>query len=69
MTPARQDLLTALSLVQNHPACINQDIMTFTGFMDDNEVHAHLERYIGYIAEYNFEAAQKPSRRRPRKAA
>ena len=43
MTPTRQDLLAALSQIQNHPACVNQDILTITGCgMTDDEVRAHL---------------------------
>lgn len=36
------DLMDALSKAQNHPANINQDIMTFAGFMasrDELELH------------------------------
>lgn len=64
LTADRIDLLQALSQIQNHPACVNQDIMTFTGFMDDAEVRAHIERYMGVIADFNFDAAQKPARNR-----
>lgn len=63
MTAERQDLLTALSLIQNHPACVNQDIMTFAGFMTNDEVRQHIDRYVGRIADFNIEAAQKPARK------
>jgi len=69
MTSQRQDLLNALSQVQNHPACINQDIMTFAGLMTDDEVRAHLERNIEWIARWNLEEAQKPARKSRRRAA
>lgn len=65
----RQDLYQALAQVQNHPANVNQDIMTFAGFMTDDEIRAHLDRYIGHIAEFNFEQANKPSRARKGRAA
>jgi hypothetical protein len=71
MTPARQDLLQALGQIQNHPACINQDIMSITGCgMSDDEVRAHIEANLSWIAKFNFEKAQEePRRRRVRKAA
>ena len=69
MTPVRQDLLKALTQIQNHPACINQDILTITGFMNDDEVRAHIEANIAWIGRWNFEAAQEEPRRNRRKAA
>ena len=63
-TAARQDLLQALSQIQNRPACINQDIMTITGFMTDDEVREHIEVNMRWIAQFNFEAAQAPARKR-----
>jgi hypothetical protein len=70
MTPARQDLLSALSQIQNHPACVNQDILTITGCgMTDDEVRAHIEANLNWIAKFNFEKAQEAPRRRARKAA
>jgi hypothetical protein len=66
----RQDLLEALAQVQNHPACINQDILTITGCgMTDDEVRAHLEANLAWVARWNFEEAQKPAKRNRRKAA
>lgn len=59
MTSKRQDLLKALSQIQNHPACVNQDIMTFTGFMNDDEVMAHIEANMAWIARWNFERANE----------
>ena len=46
MTKRRQNILNILAMVQNHPANVNQDIMTITGFMgDDEEVVRHAMRY------------------------
>jgi len=70
LSAARQDLLNALAQVQNHPACIDQDIMTITGCgMTDDEVRRHLEVNIEWIAKWNFLEAQKPAKRNRRKAA
>lgn len=69
LTETRKDLLAALCQIQNHPACVNQDIMTFTGFMNDDEVRAHIERYISVVADYNFERANEAPRSRKRKVA
>lgn len=68
----RQDLLQALSQVQNHPAFAHVDIMTITGCgMTDDEVCAHLDHNIEYIARFNLrqidEALAKPAKRRNRK--
>lgn len=46
----RSRLLKALGEIQNHPANINQDIMTFAGFMDNAEILVHIGRY-GNIAD------------------
>lgn len=71
MTPARQDLLNALTQVQNHRHLANVDIMSITGCgMSDDEVRAHIDANIAFIARRNFEEAQEqPRRRRARKAA
>jgi hypothetical protein len=70
MTPVRQDLLQSLSQIQNHPACVNQDIMTITGCgMSDDEVRAHIEANLSWIARWNFEKANEEPRRRARRAA
>lgn len=71
MTPARQDLLNALCQIQNHPVCVNQDILTITGCgMTDDQVREHIEANLRWIARRNFELAQEePRRRRTRKAA
>jgi hypothetical protein len=69
MTPTRQDLLSALGQVQNHPACVNQDIMTITGCgMTDDEVRRHIEANLRWIAKFNFGKAHEEAPRR-RKAA
>ncbi len=70
MTSTRQDLLEALGQIQNHPVCINQDIMTITGCgMSDDEVRAHIEANLRWIARRNFELANEEPRRRTRRAA
>jgi len=70
MTKIRQDLIQALSLIQNHPACINQDILTITGCgMTDDEVRAHIEANLRWIATFNFEKANEAPRARRRLAA
>lgn len=46
----RNRLLKILGEIQNHPANINQDIMTFAGFMDNAELLKHIGRY-GNIAD------------------
>lgn len=70
MTPIRQDLIKALTQVQNHPAFYHVDILTITGCgMTDDEVRTHLEANISFIGTWNFEEAQKPTKRNRRKAA
>lgn len=70
MTPTRQDLVQALGQIQNHPACINQDILTITGCgMSDDEVREHIEANLRWIATWNFEKANEAPRRRTRRAA
>jgi hypothetical protein len=65
MTPARQDLIAALTQIQNHPAFSNVDILTITGCgMTDDEVRQHIERQFQTIAEINFAKAQEVSRKR-----
>lgn len=50
MTEARKDLIKALTSIQNHREFAGQDILTFTGFMDDAEVSLHLEACMRRIA-------------------
>jgi hypothetical protein len=70
MTPTRQDLLEALCQIQNHPALSNVDILTITGCgVSDDEVRAHIEANMAFIAQRNFEQANEAPRRRTRKAA
>lgn len=53
MTNRRKELLAALCLIQNHPVHADHDILTFTGFMDDEaEVVAHLEANMAQIARW-----------------
>jgi hypothetical protein len=50
----RQDLLNALAQIQNHPACINQDIMTITACgMTDDEVRAHIEANMARVYRWS----------------
>lgn len=42
------DLMDRLGKAQNHPANINQDIMTFVGFMSSR---AELERHVAHYEE------------------
>jgi len=67
MTPARQDLIQALSQIQNHPAFANQDILTITGCgMTDDEVRFHIEASMARIGRYS----EKPVKaKRSRKGA
>jgi hypothetical protein len=49
------DLMDRLATAQNHPANVNQDIMTFAGFCDSRE---ELERHVlHYEARANKAAA------------
>jgi hypothetical protein len=65
MTATRQDLIQALGQIQNHPALSNVDILTITGCgMTDDEVRAHIEANMAFIAKRNFELAQEKPRRR-----
>lgn len=64
MTTTRQDLYSALGQIQNHPACINQDIMTIAGMMTEGEIRQHIEANLRWIAKFNLEAAQTPARKR-----
>lgn len=64
MTSVRQDLLKALAKIQNHPACKDQDIMTITGFMSDDEVRAHIEANMNWVANWNLEKANEEPKRR-----
>lgn len=46
----RQSLMDRLVKAQNHPTNINQDIVTFSGFMDNAELAVHVARYESYAA-------------------
>lgn len=42
----RQKLIHLIGFVQNQPEFINQDILTFTGFLDDRELTGYFfERF------------------------
>jgi len=45
MTDTRRRLLDLLLAVQNQPWNQNRDLMTITGFMNDAEVQAHIDRW------------------------
>jgi hypothetical protein len=63
MTVTRQDLLNALSQIQDHLAHSHHDILTITGCgMTDDQVRAHLEFCFRQIATYS--ETFKPSRKR-----
>jgi hypothetical protein len=54
MTTRRQDLLQALTQIQNHPAHSHHDILTITGCgMSDAEVIAHIDANMAQIARYS----------------
>lgn len=55
MTSQRQDLIRAVGMIQNHPMYAHQDIMTFTGFMTDDEVREHIETNLRGIARFHSE--------------
>jgi hypothetical protein len=59
----RADLLLALGQIQNHPACCNQDIMTFTAFMNDGEVKDHIDANMARVARWS-ETQHKWKRKR-----
>lgn len=40
-----------LESIQNSPRYQNVDILTITGFMDDEQFKAHVERYRKYAEE------------------
>lgn len=45
---SRRDMIQRLVRIQNTPRAVNQDILTITGFMSDEQVAAHLARYEAY---------------------
>ena len=45
MTETRRALMTRLVRIQNTGDFVNQDIVTITGFMTDEEMERHVERY------------------------
>lgn len=47
------DLMARLASTQNHPANVNQDIMTVAGWLDSEaELLRHVEGYERQAAEY-----------------
>jgi hypothetical protein len=57
MTDTRKEILAEIIKVQNHPANCNQDIVTFTGFMDEVEMLNHLARYREYAENFDKKKA------------
>lgn len=54
MTSHRQNLLQALSQIQNHPVHSHHDILTITGCgMSDAEVERHIEANFAQIARWS----------------
>lgn len=47
----RNKLIRLLSIVQNDPEFANQDILTFTGFMDEREMSIHLLANASYVSD------------------
>jgi len=53
MSSRRADLIAAVAQIQNHDACINQDILTFCGFLSDDEIVLHIESNMARVARYS----------------
>ncbi|CAB4171696.1 hypothetical protein UFOVP1349_18 [uncultured Caudovirales phage] len=71
-TETRQDLIASMGAIQNHPLFQSQDIMTFCGFLSNEEIRRSIEQNFEAIARFNLEAAAdvKPARKaRAKKAA
>jgi hypothetical protein len=49
----RADLIAAVGVIQNHPMYQHQDILTFCGFLTDDEIAAHIERNMAGIARWS----------------
>jgi len=62
------DLMDRLSLAQNHPANVNQDIMTFAAFMDSRaELELHVSR--AEVSAANFDQDREMNKRSHKRAA
>ncbi len=73
-TETRADLIASMGAIQNHPLFQEQDIMTFCGFLSNDEIRTSIEQNLAAIARFNLEvaadAAEKSSRKsRAKKAA
>lgn len=53
----RQEMIQRLIKVQNHPLFQNQDILTITGFMNDDQVRRHVVDCINATYKYDEKAA------------
>ncbi len=51
MNNIRTELMSRLVKAQNSPVNNSQDIVTFSAFLDDVELLAHVERYESYIQQ------------------
>jgi uncharacterized protein YutD len=60
----RQELVSKVADLNNHPANINIDHLTFTGFFD---TRAEFERHISKLEEYIKEYESKPAKTRKNK--
>jgi hypothetical protein len=72
-TETRADLIASMGVIQNHPLFQEQDIMTFCGFLSNDEIRNSIEANLAAIARFNLEAAaedaEKPARKRRSKKA
>lgn len=48
MLTQRKELMSRLVKAQNHPANSGSDIVTFSAFLNDAELEAHVIRYESY---------------------
>lgn len=61
-TDRRNDLITALSLIQNHPAHSHHDILTITAcrpVMTETQLLAHIDTNMASIAHWSDFAGNK----------
>jgi hypothetical protein len=62
MNIRRQDLIAALTQIQNHPAIISQDILSIHGcapLSSETELRAAIEYHMGRIAKWSNAAGNK----------
>lgn len=51
MTETRAKFIKLLSFIQNSPEFANQDILTFSAFLDDGELAEHIIRMAGRVSK------------------